>query len=124
MAILDKIQLQKATTFRLGVSKISEEQVQIAVWQPRVSRCQLCLYQHGQKQKITMTSMKELGVSDVFAVILSGKQIIRRLDGLEYDFISDGKHIIDPYAKAVSGREHFGKPKKLVRGKFDFSEFD
>ncbi|MCM1441732.1 MAG: alpha-amylase family glycosyl hydrolase, partial [Roseburia sp.] len=124
MAILDRIQLHKATTFQLGVTKISKDQVQIAVWQPRVSRCQLCLYQHGQKQKIAMPPMREFDMGDVFAVILSGEQITERMDGLEYDFIVDGSHIPDPYAKAVSGREHFGRPKKHIRGKFDFSEFD
>ena len=117
MALLDKIQLQKATAFRLGASKISEDQVQIAVWQ-------LCLYQHGQKQKIAMTSMKEFDMSDVFAVIILGEQVAERMNGLEYDFVADGSHIMDPYARVVSGREHFGKPKKCIRGKFDFSEFD
>ena len=98
MAILDRIQLQKATTFRLGVSELSENQVQVALWQQGASRCQLCLYEHGKKQKITMKSMKESGIQDVFSVILTGEQLVERMNGLEYDFIIDGKHVTDPYA--------------------------
>ena len=124
MAILDRIQLQKATTFRLGVSELSENRVQVALWRQGASRCQLCLYKHGKKQKITMKSMRESGIQDVFFLIITGEQLVERMNGLEYDFIIDGKHVTDPYAKEISGREHFGKPKKHVYGRFYFSRFD
>ena len=65
MPILDKIQLQKAATFKLGVSNISENQVQAAFWRQGVSRCQLCLYKHGKKQKIMMEPMRAHGIPDI-----------------------------------------------------------
>lgn len=124
MPILDKIQLQKAATFKLGVSNISENRVQAAFWRRGVSRCQLCLYKHGKKQKITMEPMRESGIRDVFSVIIEGEHITERMNGLEYDFIVDGEHVTDPYARVIAGRDHFGKPHRHIHGKFDFSSFD
>lgn len=124
MPILDKIQLQKAATFKLGVSNISENQVQAAFWRQGVSRCQLCLYKHGKKQKITMEPMRASGIQDVFSVIIEGERIAQRMNGLEYDFIVDGEHVADPYARVIAGRDYFGKPHKHIYGKFEFSPFD
>ena len=124
MAILDRIQFQEATTFQLGVSELNESRVQIALWRKGVSRCQLCLYKYGKKQKIVMKPMSGLGIQNVFAVVITGEQLAERMNGLEYDFIIDGEHVTDPYAREISGREHFGKPRKHIHGKFVFSKFD
>lgn len=124
MTILDNIQFQKAAAFPLGVTKISEDQVQVVAWQKGASRCQLCLYRQGRKQKIAMESMAASGLQDIFSVMLSGRDVAGRLGGLEYDFLIDGEHIVDPYAREISGRDSFGKPKKNIRGRVVFSDFD
>lgn len=44
--------------------------------------------------------------------------------GYAYNFVIDGKEIIDPYAKSVSGREKWGVEHKNVRSGFYLSDFD
>lgn len=124
MAILDNIQLQKAATFQLGVVKINDDQVQVTLWQQGASVCQLRLHKQGQKQKINMNPMRELGLKDVFSVVIAGENVTERMSGLDYDFLVDGVQMLDPYAKEISGREKFGRPKKKIYAKFNFREFD
>lgn len=125
MALLENIQIGRGSAFPLGVARTGKDQIQITVWSPKAADCRLCIYRQGKRlDKIKMYSMEKEGLEDIFSILLSGKNIQKKLDGLEYDFLSDGKRLQDVYARAVSGREKFGKKKGKVRARFAFHEFD
>ncbi|MCH5252262.1 MAG: hypothetical protein J1F22_04750 [Lachnospiraceae bacterium] len=125
MALSEHIQIKKGTAFPLGVTKKGNNQVQITIWCPQAADCNLRLYRAGKRlDKIKMYSMRKEGMEDIFSVLLSGENVWEELNGLEYDFVSGGEQIQDIYAKAVVGRERFGKKKGKVRARFVFDEFD
>ena len=63
-------------------------------------------------------------MKDIFSVVLTGSDVAEQLEGVEYDFLADGKKVPDAYARAVAGREKFGKKQGKVRGCMDFADFD
>ena len=109
----------------MGVTEENENQVQVAIWLPGISSCKLCLYRSGRaSKKIEMFSMEETGMQDIFSVLLTGEGVIEQLDGVEYDFLADGKTVQDPYTRAVAGRGKFGKKQGKIRGRMSFEPFD
>lgn len=119
--------------FSLGVVRISVDRVRISVWLPGEEHCQLCLYKDGKIfQKIPMTSMKAMGIKDIFTITLAGEKLTEQLKEMEYDFRVRGEHRMDPYARLVRGREKFGKKYGDARGYahgkircgFIFDDFD
>lgn len=125
MALLENIQIAQGKAFPLGMTRTGENQIQIAIWRPKASTCQLCLYKQGKLQKkLSMFPMKENGMQDIFSVLITGDHLLEELRGIDYDFLSDGQHYQDLYARAVSGRERFGRKKGKVRARFVFDDFD
>lgn len=119
------LSVEENELFSLGVSRINENQVRIAIWQPEAKNCQLCLYRDGKVyKKFPMTAMTGLGMDDIFSVVLTGEKLADHLNKMEYDFAIEGEHYMDPYARLVSGREQFGRKHRKIRGRFLFDEFD
>jgi glycogen operon protein len=124
MAILDSIKVQKGNAYPLGVSIQASGGIQIAFWHPGGEKCRLCLYDGGKSRKIKMYPMTDVGLPDIFSVILSGDGIEENLKKAEYDFAVDGVHYTDPFAREVSGRSVFGKGKGKIRSRFVLDSFD
>lgn len=108
----------------LGVTKLSEDSVQISVWRQGVSRCELCIYQNQKKHTYPMFPAKEWGMADYFTLCIEKEGIAERLQGMTYDFVADGDRFVDPYAREIAGRDAFGRKPQKLRGRFDFTEFD
>lgn len=108
----------------LGVTKLSGNAVRISVWKQGASQCDLWIYENRKKQIYPMFPAEEWGMADYFTLCLTGEGIAERLQGLTYDFVADGEHFADPYAKDIVGRDAFGRKPGNVRGRFDFTEFD
>lgn len=122
---MNEIQITKGNAFPLGVTRESDNQIQVAIWRPDTLGCSLCLYKQGKLQKkIKMFPVDETGMEDIFSVKLSGLNLTEKLDGMEYDFLMDGVRCQDPYAKAVAGRERFGRKRGKIRARFVFDKFD
>lgn len=127
MASIDKIRTERGRIgdmTSMGVTELSKDQVQITVWRQGVSECELCIYTDVKKQIFPMFPAKEEGMPDYFTLRLSEKGIVKKLQGLSYDFVVDGKHFVDPYAREIAGRDNFGRKPKALRGRFDFTQFD
>ncbi len=124
MTALDRIQTLKGSAFPLGVSKKGADRIQIAIWHPGAEACQLRLHLHGKTQKIKMDAMRDIGMNDIFSVILTCGDIERVLRDVEYDFVIDGIRRTDDFARAVSGRNRFGNGKGKVRNRFVLESFD
>lgn len=125
MAVLQQIKINKGKAFPLGISKVGENEIQIAIWHPGASACQLRLYYDGKMQKkISMSSLKEMGMEDVFSIRLQGENLLQEIEQMEYDFVIHGEAVLDPYVREISGRDKFGKKRSKERGRFIFHEFD
>lgn len=127
MASFEKIKTEQGligdmTT--MGVTELSRDQIQVTVWRPGASKCELYIYTDAKKRIYPMIPAEEEGMPDYFTLRLTGKEITEKLQGLSYDFVVDGEHFVDPYAREITGRSHFGKKPKNVRGRFDFTRFD
>lgn len=131
--ISNKVQIKARThridsgIFSLGVTVHGENQIQFTVWKPNVSSCQLRLYKEGKiYHKFAMRSMEYAGIHDIFSVVLEGEDIPIQtvLNGMDYDFVSDGEVFNDRYAKEISGRSHFGKRHGKIRGRLVFDDFN
>ncbi len=122
---MNTLQTEKGSVFPLGVTKLSENCVQVAVWCPKASSCELFLYEKGRKcGNFAMFSMKEEGAKDVYSIVLKGEQAATYLQGKQYDFLADGERKLDCYAKALSGGAQFGKRTGKVYGVMNFETFD
>lgn len=108
----------------MGVTKISTDEVQVSVWYQGASQCDLCIYTDHKKQVYPMAPAKEQGMPDYFTLCLRGENITGKLQGACYDFVTDTTHFVDPFAREIAGRDHFGRKSGRLRGRFDFAEFD
>lgn len=108
----------------MGVAKLRADEVQITLWKPGAAQCELCIYQKSQKHTIPMYSARKEGLADFFTLRLQEEGIVEKLQGLSYDFVADGQHFTDPYAREITGRSAFGRKPGKLRGRFDFAEFD
>ncbi len=124
MSILNALNVDKGNAFPLGVVQLAHDKIQIAMWKSGAKACHLCLHLRGKVRKIKMYAMKDLEMSDIFSVILSAENIDDLLKDVSYDFIIDGERCMDPFAKALSGRSVFGKPRDHVRCRFELNTFD
>lgn len=127
MASFEKIKTEQGqigdmTT--MGVTELSSDQVQATVWRQGASKCELCIYTDTKMQIYPMIPAKEEGMPDYFTLRLTEKEITEKLQGLSYDFVADGEHFVDPYAREITGRDHFGRKPKNLKGRFDFTHFD
>lgn len=109
----------------LGVSK-QGDLVYFAVSVPNAKECKLLLYKDGCKTpKKTMLLAKENRIGSVFTTQIPWNEF--HYDSYCYEAM--GKEFIDPYAKRIVGRDVYGKAlspeeKELVKGAFDFDEFN
>lgn len=127
MALFDRIRTEQGRIedmTAMGVTKIGTDTVQVSVWRQGASKCDLCIYSDNQKQIYPMFPAREQGMSDYFTLCLREKNITEKLQGLCYDFVAEGVHFVDPYARGIAGRDLFGRKPKQLRGRFDFEEFD
>ena len=109
---------------RMGLSILDEHCFCVNLWCPGATSLKMNLYRGNRViQRITIPSMKDGGMDDFFSARLYGENLIKRMDGLSYDFISDGEHFVEPTAEVVAGRETFGKKSRL-RARISDPEFD
>ncbi len=115
----------KGTPIPLGVISINGW-VNFAVSIPNEQECSLILYDRisgKMVESILLTGENKTG--NVFSVRIKDTD----LQGLSYRYQVKEKEFIDPYAKAVYGRETYGKSLSLeeknhIRGGFPASDFD
>ncbi|MSS64264.1 alpha-amylase family glycosyl hydrolase [Velocimicrobium porci] len=121
MAKKEELQIRKGNAFPLGVTE-TERGMQFATVVPKDSVCKLLLYRRGKKEiAFEIFLGQEVCIGMVRSVILSGISF----DGLEYDYEIDGKIIPDPYAKRITGREHWASKKwNEQRGRIESHFFD
>ena len=125
MSDFDTIQVGRGEAFPLGVTKKGDGEIQIAAWHSGIGNCQLRIYSENKTvKKIRMYGREDIGFGDIFSVSLRGEGVAELLQGLEYEFVSDGKVLPDPFARAVSGRDRFGRKGGKVRSRFVLDEFD
>ncbi len=127
MASFEKIKTNPARVEDMtmaGVTKINADQVQIAVWKKGALKCDLCIYEGRKRLVYPMFPAKEQGMPDYFTICLTQEGIVGKLQGLLYDFVAEGEHFTDPYAREIAGREVFGRRPRKIRGRFEFTEFD
>ena len=107
-----------------GINQLTPNSISVCVYRENVSSCYFNIYKNGRKaQAVRLFSLKNAGMSDVFCASLSGTDLISKLNGASYDFSAEGEHFVDHSARAISGRDSFGKKGRL-RARFDFSDFD
>lgn len=111
-------------SLELGPRKINENEIQVSVWVKSANSCELHLYENGDGKRFTMYPLMQGVANDIFTLCLQGEDIAALLQGVEYDFVVDGKSFVDPYAREIIGRERFGKKQGEIRARFDFADFD
>lgn len=110
---------------KLGVSKESDG-VNFAAAVGGRHDVKLLLYKKGTKEvQAEYAFSKEPLIGDVYAVKLANLN----WDELEYNFVSDGRVFLDPYARLITGRESFGTKSEDesghgVRCGFAFDSYD
>ena len=97
--------------------------VNFSVAVPQEKECQLLIYRAGAKKPYAVYEMKrELG--EVRYLALEGIEPSK----YEYNYRIGGKVVIDPYAKAIAGREIWGRERSVqeheVRGILYDKEYD
>lgn len=121
-----QIQIRKGHNMREGVFvSDTHGSVDITIWCKDKKSCKLCLYE-GKKllYKIPMFSMKEEGAADLFGVRLEGENLVAFLEHCEYTFEAERQMINDPYMRATTGRDEFGRKQGKLRGRFVLDSFD
>ena len=89
--------------YPLGVT-ITESGAEILV-QAEAEKVSLLLFKAGEKECFEQFEFcAEERIGDVWTMSLPGYD----LKGLEYGFVADGEWFVDPYAKAVTGRNVWG----------------
>lgn len=116
-----------------GVTKVRNG-VQFAVYLPKSKNCSLKLYKRGKKLPDAVVVLTEKfkvgGVYFVTVCKADANQDKREIEEIlsqdyEYMYEADGREFIDPYARYVTGREHWGKRgRQPVRGGICISSFD
>ena len=100
MTDFDTIQVGRGEAFPLGVTKKGDGEIQIAAWHSGIGNCQLRIYSENKTvKKIRMYGREDIGFGDIFSVSLRGEGVAELLQGLEYEFVSDGKVLPDERAE-------------------------
>ncbi|MGN1168214.1 MAG: alpha-amylase family glycosyl hydrolase [Lachnospiraceae bacterium] len=112
----------KGTPLPLGVT-VKEDRINFSVAVPEGKECRLLLYPSGSKvpcESILMTDT----VGEVRYLAMENLDI----NSYEYNYEIDGAVTIDPYVKALSGKEEWGKQTSLqqheVRGLLCSKDYD
>lgn len=106
----------------LGVTMIGNT-MNFSVAVPQEKECQLLLYHAGEKKPCMSFGMKK-SVGEVRYIALEDIDPSE----YEYNYEMDGEIVVDPYVKALAGREKWGQARDVqtheVRGKLDIKEYD
>ena len=106
----------------LGVT-ISEDEVNFSVAVPEGKECRLLLYRAGESEPCAAYPM-DMAVGEVRYLALKGLAP----SDYEYNYMIDGEVVADPYAKALAGREVWGRKREMqnheVRGILYAREYD
>ena len=90
---------------------------------PQEKECQLLLYHAGEKKPCMSFGMKK-SIGEVRYIALEDIDPSE----YEYNYEMDGEIVVDPYVKALAGREKWGQARDVqmheVRGKLDIKEYD
>ena len=91
------MRVKQGMAFPLGVTFL-QSGINFSVSTDSGKKCELCLYKKAGMdvaEKIELTERKELGTIRCITVSEIDEDIC------EYDYIIDGKHVLDPYVKSV-----------------------
>lgn len=106
----------------LGVTMIGNT-MNFSVAVPQEKECQLLLYHAGEKKPCMSFGMKK-SIGEVRYIALEDIDPSE----YEYNYEMDGEIVVDPYVKALAGREKWGQARDVqmheVRGKLDIKEYD
>ena len=106
----------------LGVTRIGNT-MNFSVAVPQEKECQLLLYHAGEKKPCMSFGMKK-SIGEVRYIALEDIYPSE----YEYNYEMDGEIVVDPYVKALAGREKWGQARDVqmheVRGKLDIKEYD
>ena len=90
---------------------------------PQEKECQLLLYHAGEKKPCMSFGMKK-SIGEVRYIALEDIDPSE----YEYNYEMDWEIVVDPYVKALAGREKWGQARDVqmheVRGKLDIKEYD
>lgn len=108
----------------LGVT-VAESEVNFSIAVEKNKSCRLLLYKSGEAVPAKIYEMPEKhAVGEVRHLALKGLEA----DAYEYNYCIDEKVVIDPYVKAIAGREKWGEPgdvqKHEVRGRIIADTYD
>lgn len=134
----------RGTKYRIGKvlpygASIVSNGVNFSVFSKYATSCELLLYNKGEKEPyVILPFPEEFRIGDVFSIIVFDIDY----ENVEYGYRMDGKYapdeghwfdkervLLDPYAKAVSGRNIWGKEpdwedKFQHRGRIIYDDFD
>ena len=106
----------------LGVTRIGNT-MNFSVAVPQEKECQVLLYHAGEKKPCMSFGMKK-SIGEVRYIALEDIDPSE----YEYNYEMDGEIVVDPYVKALAGREKWGQARDVqmheVRGKLDIKEYD
>ena len=106
----------------LGVTMIGNT-MNFSVAVPQEKECQLLLYHAGENKPCMSFGMKK-SIGEVRYIALEDIDPSE----YEYNYEMDGEIVVDPYVKALAGREKWGQARDVqmheVRGKLDIKEYD
>lgn len=102
---------------------IQENQINFSVSIPKGKSCNLLLYQAGET-KVSAEYEMEKQEGSIWAIALEGIEP----DQYEYNYRVDGRIVVDPYVKALAGKEVWGvestAQKHEIRGKLTVPSFE
>lgn len=114
--------IREGTPLPLGV-RLVDKSVYFSVSVPNGEECKLNIYGKDSKELIESIRLEQK----------MGNLFYLAIDNLDYHLYEymyevEGKEFIDPYARIISGKEHWGKAidlaeQKQIRGGFYFSEY-
>ena len=132
------LEYRAGRVFPFGASVV-DNGVNFSVYSKEATSCTLVLYRHGQKKPyVEIPFPDSFKVGNVYTMMVFGLDI----DTIEYGYRFDGEHdpsrgllfdkskvLLDPYAKAVSGRSQWGKRSEdsylrgcIIREDFSWDE--
>lgn len=113
---------EKGKPLPLGVS-VSEGEVNFSIAVPEGKRCELLLYEAGRNRPIRCFEMNE-SIGEVRFLKLTGLDP----ENYEYNYRIEDEIVTDPLARALAGRETWGKERSLakheIRGVLGEKEYD
>lgn len=101
------VSLKKGSLFPFGAAA-DQQGVQFTFSACEGKKAGICLYHRGSGEKQVIFAEKKYQVGNMYSLYVEG------LKAEEYDYTLwyDGKEILDPYAKKLSGHESWGSPLK------------